>query len=157
MKHIAGTSIRIALVAAGIALAGATNANAQELGRLFFTPEQRAALDARRKARVPDKPAAAPVTETPISRVDGAVQRSGGKSTVWVNGETIPENAQAGGARVSPRGPNRGRVSIPAGEGPQRYDLRVGESVDRGSGEVRDILGEGDIKITPRRAAPAKK
>ena len=27
---------------------------AQELGRLFFTPEQRSALDARRKARVPD-------------------------------------------------------------------------------------------------------
>ena len=37
--------------------AGATAAAAQELGRLFFTPEQRAELDARRKARVPDKPA----------------------------------------------------------------------------------------------------
>ena len=157
MKRITGTSIRIALVAAGIALVGATNADAQELGRLFFTPEQRAALDARRKARVPDKPAAAPVTESPVSRVDGAVQRSGGKSTVWVNGETIPENAQPDSARVTPRSPNPGRVSIPAGEGAQRYDLRVGESVDRGSGEVRDILGEGDIKITPRRAAPAQK
>ena len=157
MKRISGTLVRIALVAAGITLAGMTNADAQELGRLFFTPEQRAALDARRKARVPDKPAAAPVTESPVSRVDGAVQRSGGKSTVWVNGETIPEDAQATGARVTPRGPNPGRVSIPAGEGPQRYDLRVGESVDRGSGEVRDILGEGEIKINPRRAAPAKK
>ena len=157
MKRIAGPSIKAALVAAGIVLAGAPNADAQELGRLFFTPEHRAALDARRKARVPDKPAAAPVTESPVSRVDGAVQRSGGKSTVWVNGETIPEDAQATGARVTPRGPNPGRVSIPAGEGPQRYDLRVGESLDRGSGEVRDILGEGEIKINPRRAAPAKK
>lgn len=150
-------SIKFALVATAITLACTTSARAQELGRLFFTPEQRAALDARRKARVPDKPAAAPVTETPISRVDGAVQRSGGKSTVWVNGETIPEGAQAEGARVTPRSPNPGRVSIPAGDGPQRYDLRVGESVDRGSGEKRDILGEGEIKIGPRRAAPAKK
>ena len=157
MKRIAGTSIKSALIATGIALAGATNAHAQEMKRLFFTPEQREALDARRKARVPDKPAAAPVTESPISRIDGAVQRGGGKSTVWVSGETIPENAQADGARVTPRGPNQGRVSIPAGEGAQRYDLRVGESVDRGSGEVRDILGEGDIKISPRRAEPAKK
>jgi hypothetical protein len=33
-------------------------APAQEIGRLFFTPEQRAALDARRRARVPDRPAA---------------------------------------------------------------------------------------------------
>ena len=31
---------------------------AQELGRLFFTPEQRQALDARRRARVPDRPSA---------------------------------------------------------------------------------------------------
>lgn len=138
------------------ALLGAPSANAQELGRLFFTPEQRAALDARRKARVPDKPAAAPVAESPVTRINGAVQRSGGKSTVWVNGETIPEDAQPGGARVSPRGAKPGSVSIPAGEGPQRQDLRVGESLDRGSGEVRDVLGDGEIKISPRRAAPAK-
>ena len=158
MKRIAVMSTRTLLLAAGIALGGATPAQSQELGRLFFTPEQRAALDARRKARVPDKPAAVPVTESPTSRVDGAVQRSGGKSTVWVNGETIPENTQADSPRVTPRSPNPGRVSIPTGEGgPQRYDLRVGESVNRGSGEVRDILGEGEIKIGPRRATPAKK
>jgi len=58
---------------------------AQDLGRLFFTPEQREALDSRRKARVPDKPAAAMVV-SPTTRVDGFVKRSGGPSTVWVNG-----------------------------------------------------------------------
>ena len=156
MKPVAMTLPAIALVALGLAMAGAASAQAQELGRLFFTPEQRAALDARRKARVPDKPAAVPVTESPVTRVNGAVQRGGGRSTVWVNGETIPENAQADGARVLPQGPNPGRVSIPAGEGPRRYDLRVGESLDRGSGEVRDVIGDGEIKIGPRRAAPAK-
>lgn len=157
MRRIAITQARTALVAMAIALAGAPGAQAQELGRLFFTPEQRAALDARRKARVPDKPAAAPVAELPITRVDGAVQRGGGRSTVWVNGETIPEGARADGARIAPRGANSGRVSIPAGEGPQRYDLRVGESLDRNSGEVRDVIGEGEIKIGPRRTAPARK
>jgi uncharacterized protein YfaP (DUF2135 family) len=141
---------------AALALACATSAQGQELGRLFFTPEQRAALDARRKARVPDKPAAAPVAESPVTRINGAVQRSGGKSTVWVNGETIPEDAQTGGARVAPRGSNSARVSIPAGEGPQRYDLRVGESLDRGSGEVRDVIGEGEIRIGRRRGAQVK-
>ena len=156
MTPIAMTLARTALVAAGINLAGAASAQAQELGRLFFTPEQRTALDARRKARVPDRPAAAPVTETPITRVNGAVQRGGGKSTVWVNGEMIPEDAQADGARVTPRSPKPGGVSIPAGEGSQRYDLRVGESLDRSSGEVRDVIGEGEIKVGPRRAAPSK-
>ena len=135
----------------------ATGARAQELGRLFFTHEQRAALDARRKARVPDKPAATPQAESPVTRVDGAVQRTGGRSTVWVNGEAIPEGAQSGGAQVAPRGTGAGRVSIPAGESAQRYDLRVGESLDRGSGEVRDLIGDGEVKVGTRRDASRKK
>ena len=148
---------RIVALLLGAALSLWTaGAQAQELGRLFFTPDQRAALDARRKARVPDKPAAAPVTESPVTRIDGAVRRSGGKSTVWVNGETIPEGAQPESAQVAPKVSSPGRVSIPAGEGAQRFDLRVGESLDRGSGEVRDLIGEGEIKIGPRRGAPAK-
>ena len=140
----------------GVALCVSAGAQAQELGRLFFTPEQRAALDARRKARVPDKPAATPQVESPVTRVNGAVQRAGGKSTVWVNGEAIPEGSGPGSARLAPRGPNAGRVSIPAGEGTQHFDLRVGESLDRGSGEVKDVIGEGEIKVGPRHVAPKK-
>ena len=123
MKPVAINLASAALAALGITVAGSMSAQAQELGRLFFTPEQRAALDARRKARVPDKPAAAPVTESPITRINGAVQRGGGKSTVWVNGEMIPEDAQPGGARLAPRGAKPGSVSIPAAEGPQRHHL----------------------------------
>jgi hypothetical protein len=111
----------------------------QEVGRLFFTPEQRAALDARRKARVPDKPAAV-VTASPTTKLDGYVKRSGGPSTVWVNGEPLPE-----GAGELPRiGP---RVSISVGEGGRRAALRPGESIDRGTGEVRDVIGDGEIRI----------
>ena len=143
-----------AMVMGGALLLGTSGAQAQELGRLFFTPEQRAALDARRKARVPDKPAAAPAVEQPVTRVDGAVRRTGGKSTVWVNGEAIPEGAQPGGPQVTPRAANPSRVSVPVGEGAQRHDLRVGESLDRGSGEVRDLIGEGEIRIKPRGARP---
>ena len=140
----------------GVALCFAAGAQAQELGRLFFTPDQRAALDARRKARVPDKPAATTQVESPVTRVNGSVQRSGGKSTVWVNGEAIPESSAPGSAQLRPRGPNAGRVSIPTGEGVQQFDLRVGESLDRGSGQVKDVIGEGEIKVGPRRAVPKK-
>ena len=147
---------RFSAIALGFLLCGATGAGAQELGRVFLTPEQRAALDARRKARVPDKPAAVPTVESPTTRVDGAVKRAGGRSTVWVNGEAIPEGAQAGSARVLPRGANPGRVSISVGESQQRIDLQVGETLDRGSGEVRDVIGDGEIKVGPRRAAPKK-
>jgi len=145
----------IILLGVAISLSSAA-AQAQELQRLFFTPDQRTALDARRNARVPDKPADAPVVESPLTRVDGVVRRSGGKSTVWVNGETIPESAQPGSPKISPTGGNPGEVSIPAGEGAQPKDLRVGESLDRSSGEVSDLIGTGEIKIGPRPAAAKK-
>jgi hypothetical protein len=139
-----------------VVLAGPAAGQVPELGRLFFTPAQRAELDARRRARVPDKPAAAPVTESPITRVNGAVRRAGGKSTVWVNGEMIPEGTLPDAARLLPRSQGPGRVAVPAGEGSKHYDLRVGESLDRGSGEVRDVIGNGEIKVAPGRTAPAR-
>jgi hypothetical protein len=116
------------------------SAQAQELGRLFFTPEQRAALDARRKARVPDRPT---ITNTvsPTTRLDGYVKRSGGRSTVFVNGDPVLE----GGAEAPVLDPERrgGRVPVTAGEGGPRVELRPGEVLDRGTGQVRDVLGEG--------------
>ena len=54
----------------------------------------------------------------------------------------------------APAGP--GRFSLPAGESAQRYDLRVGESLDRGSGEVKDVIGEGEIRVTKPSAAKKK-
>ena len=120
-------------------------AQAQELGRLFFTPDQRAALDARRKARVPDKPAAAAVA-SPTTRLDGYVRRSDGPSTVWVNGEglleTSPEAPRIGATRS-----DDGRVSVGVGESGARVGLKPGEVLDRSTGEVRDMIGEGEIRI----------
>jgi hypothetical protein len=111
----------------------------QEVGRLFFTPEQRAALDARRRARVPDKPAAVMVA-SPTTKLDGYVKRSGGPSTVWVNGEPLPEGA-GDAPRIGPK------VSISVGDGGRRATLRPGEAIDRDTGEVRDVLGDGEIRI----------
>ena len=125
---------------------GAPAAQAQELGRLFLTPEQRASLDARRKARVPDKPAAV-VQSSPNTRVDGYVQRSGGPSTVWVNGEALPEQAPE-----SPRIGGEGRVSVGVGDAGGRVRLKPGQTLDRGTGEVRDAIGDGEINV--RRRAP---
>ena len=128
-------------------VASAAPVQAQEVGRLFFTPEQRAALDARRKARVPDKPAAATVV-SPTTRLDGYVQRSQGPSTVWVNGEGLLESSPEA-PRIGVTRREDGRVSVPVGESGARVGLRPGETLDRGSGEVRDVIGEGEIKIRP--------
>jgi hypothetical protein len=123
---------------------------AQELGRLFFTPEQRAALDARRRARVPDKPSAAPVVASPTTRVDGFARRSDGRATVWVNGEPLDESGPDA-PRIEPGRSTDARVSIPITESGARAALKPGQVLDRGSGEVRDALGSGEIKVRPRR------
>lgn len=127
----------------GLFIMFAPCAQAQELGRLFFTPQQRADLDARRKARVPDKPAAAAVA-SPVTRLDGYVKRSGGPSTVWINGESITEGG-ADAPRID-RGPSES-VTIGVGEGGGRVRMKPGESLDRGNGEVHDVIGDGEIQV----------
>jgi hypothetical protein len=127
---------RAALLLAAMLLAPC--AQAQDIGRLFFTPEQRAALDARRRARVPDKPAATPLVASPTTRLDGYVRRSQGPSTVWVNGASVDEARPGSDARVS----------VPVGDAGARVRLKPGETLDRGTGEVRDVLGpNGDIQV----------
>lgn len=134
------------LLLAWLGFAAAPVPAAEPLGRLFLTPEQRAALDARRKARIPDKPVAAAV-ESPTTRVDGLVRRSDGKSTLWLNGEAIPEGTQPEGLRVLPRGGDPSRVSIGVGEAERRFDLKVGQTLDRGDGAVRDVIGGGEVRV----------
>ena len=113
---------------------------AQELGRLFFTPDQRSAMDARRKARVPDRPTSA-VVVSPTVRLDGYVKRSGGRSTVWVNGEPADDFTRP------PAGGSDSRVSVGVGDAGGRANLKPGEVLDRGNGEVRDVIGDGEIRI----------
>jgi len=136
--------MRLATLALLLALLPAGPAAAQELGRLFFTPEQRAALDARRAARLPDKPAA--VAESPTTRVDGYVKRSSGKSTVWVDGEAMPDGLQLEGLRLQ-RGNDPTRVTVTIGEDGRRIVVRVGETLDRATGEVKDVIGDGEVRI----------
>jgi hypothetical protein len=125
-------------------------ASAQELGRLFFTPEQRAALDARRRARMPDSPAIA-VVASPTTRIDGFVRRSGGPATVWVNGAALGEGGPEG-ARIVRGASDDTRVSVPAGDGGVRFSLKPGQVLDRGNGEVRDVLGPGgELRVRPHR------
>src|ERR1700741_4289272 len=88
--HGCGEEMRRALALLALALAAAA-APGQELGRLFFTPEQRAALEARRRAHLPDS--AAPAVAAPLTRVDGFVKRSAGPSTIWINGEWTTESS----------------------------------------------------------------
>ena len=60
----------------------------EELGRLFFTPQERADLDRRGVQREPA--ASQAPAETTQVRLDGIVRRSDGSATVWLNGRPAP-------------------------------------------------------------------
>ncbi|MGE3771375.1 MAG: hypothetical protein AB7I32_00495 [Gammaproteobacteria bacterium] len=92
-------------------------AAARDLGRLFFTPAERAALDAARSApplaaadeapepaAAPPEPApdAAPASAAAPLTVEGLVLRAHGPSTAWVNGTpgTRSELAHADGGKL---------------------------------------------------------
>lgn len=138
------------LVAGILLAASASAAAAQQLGRLFFTPQQRAELDARRKARVPDRPAAVTAAESPSTRLDGYVKRSDGESTVWLNGQPVPAGKGSNEAQIHSSRSRPDTVTIEAGgDKKRRIPLRVGETLERETGEVKDALGGGTVKVSP--------
>lgn len=96
-------------------LAAATGTNAEELGRLFFTPEQRAQLEYGRQQSDD-----APDSARSLS-VDGVVQRHGGERTVWING--VPQQA----GKSDERAPESVPVVIPGQSQPTR--VKVGQKV----------------------------
>lgn len=136
----------IALVFAFALGALAAPAGSQELGRLFHTPEQRRALDARRVTRPSRVTPAAPAPSQP-ARIDGYVLRSDGRSTVWVNSGAMGSASPPEGMRADVRRDAPGRVSVIVGGGAKRHEVKVGETLDAGSGSSSDLIGEGEIKV----------
>lgn len=119
---------------------------AEPLGRLFFTPERRLALERQRQSNVQ---ALEQPLEGTVMSLHGIVARSGGKTTVWINGRPQGEDVTSTGvkARVSTREP--GRAILVAGEEPA-VALRVGESIDRVTRERKDIVGDGAVRVRER-------
>lgn len=107
---------RLALLSMFLAAA----ASAETLGRLFFTREQRAALERQRQSGR----GSMPVEEAESVRLDGVVRNSSGRTTVWRNGR--------------------------AEEGTLQPDLKVGETLDAVSGARSDIVMPGAVRIDRR-------
>ncbi len=124
--------------------ASASATAAEELGRLFLTPQQRQDLD-RRRATNRTEEEAPQIREGPLT-LDGQVQRSSGRTTTWINGTPQYDS-------YSSRDP--ARITVTPNEGEPGVRLKIGQTYDRASGQVRDKLGGGEIKM--REAAPPAK
>ena len=116
-----------------------------ELGRLFFTPERRQQLDRQREFKSEEAPRA---ESAPTLTIDGVVTRSSGKRTVWINGAAHDDGQHADGTTIGTSRRNPGQVVVrPAGAPP--IPARVGDSVDRATGEAGGALGGGSIATRP--------
>lgn len=136
-----------ALLALAMGLSAPLLQAEESLGRLFFTPERRAALDRARQHNIQEQQQ---VTQTDVVTVNGIVTRSSGKRTAWVNGVPVTEKAPPGAIRVQPTDrPNIVRVT-PGEQAPT--NVTVGTSVNRATGERLDGLQGGHISV--KRRAP---
>ena len=132
-------SLWLALLAIVCAMPCATTA--EELGRLFFTPERRQQLDHQRQFNIEER---SKVPEDPTLTINGVVTRSSGKRTVWVNG--VPQ--ENSGGVVSPKRSNPGKVVVDTNDVPPTQ-VSVGDTVNRNTGKTADLLDGGKIKIHP--------
>jgi hypothetical protein len=110
------------------------------LGRLFFTPQQRQDLDRRRQANIQESS----VTANSFVTVNGQVSRSNGKSTVWING--VPQETSR-----KPADPSR--VTVQEGEGERSINLKIGQTLDRARGQVKDPAEGDSVPAEPVRPA----
>src|SRR5262245_25828304 len=120
-KHMGRLFVGALLLALATGPAGAQEA----LGRLFFTEQQRQDLDRRRQANIQE---AAVVVDNLVT-VNGQVSRSSGKSTTWING--VPQTSTR-----RPHDP--ARATVPGAEGEPSVTVKIGQTLDKVRGEIRD-------------------
>jgi hypothetical protein len=65
---------------------------------------------------------------------------------VWVNGESLGESGPAA-PRFERGRSTDARVSVTIGESGTRAALKAGQILDRGTGDVRDVLGGGGLDV----------
>ena len=153
-----------ALAAAAVpveAIAQATAKAAEPIGRLFFTPAQRASLDVARSQRArttlatekTEEITAAPVPKT--ITYDGMVRRSDGKTTVWINSRPVHDKEPTGAAIVGQVRPDGG-VSLQVPQSGRSVDLKPGQSIELLSGAVEEAFSRKPPVAAPETKPPPK-
>lgn len=133
---------RILLLPFLLALAPAAAAQDAPVGRLFFTPAERAALEDARRRNIRAEVLAAESAKEPRAprprrvTVSGVVLRSDGESFAWVNGKSV-DGETSDGLRIRHTAqPNRVLVYDP--EKGRMVQVKVGQRADLVTGSVEE-------------------
>ena len=134
--------MRVHLVAGVVLSCAFATAAADDLGRLFSTPEERARIDNMRAGVVTATEAGD--TETVDQLVlNGTLTGSNGKRLAWVNGR--PVTADDAGSDTTLL--YDGRVRLRWREGAVARDLKPGQVVDKVTGEVFEVYNRPPDKV----------
>jgi hypothetical protein len=125
---------------------------AEPMGRLFYTPAQRAMLDNARKQNIKiDVESETPTLDT-IS-VNGVVKRSDGESIVWINNKPV-SNKSPNDIKITPRSGDNSRVILQLPPSGRSVDLRVGQKLDTVSGQIVEGYQQAAPAIEQKTAIP---
>lgn len=113
----------------------------ERLGRLFFTAERRQQLDRWRQMNVLEQKE--PSTDSKLT-IDGVVTRSSGRRTTWINGAAQHEQQRLSNLTATPQAGQPGKLVVRTSDA-QAFGARVGDTVNRQTGEVSDGLNGGRI------------
>ena len=123
-----------------------------KLGRLFFTPDQRAALD---QARLRNKNLDAASEPAPDNfTLNGVIKRSDGQHIVWINQRAFSDRSSEERVSVS-REKNSGRYTVQLPYSDKRIQLKVGQSMDAASGKIEEAYRNKTATNPAKPAAPA--
>ena len=101
-----------------------------QLGRLFMTPEKRGILDRQRRLDIHDAEGLAQENV----ELNGIVQRSSGRNSVWIN-----QRMQYGeeGVRIKRGQPGTANIEMDRGAA---VELKVGDSINRSTQERQGLV-----------------
>ncbi len=134
---------------------------APTMGRLFFSPNDRASLDnIRQNSKAPDKLIKADEPEKEEQSIDveaepskriivkGYVSRTDGKNTVWVNDKAMAEHSSNKDITVGTLQKNSGKIQVTIkGTEQKTIALKAGQVYDPNTGRLYNHLSEGLIPI----------
>lgn len=160
VKRLALCCVLAAAAVPGTALAQAAKPatrTVEPLGRVFFTPAQRASLDLARTQRARtalptdgSEETAAPVAQT--ITYGGMVRRSDGKSTVWINNRPVGDREAGAGTIVGRVRPDGG-ISLQVPQSGRSVSLKPGQSVELLSGVIEEGFSRKPVQPEPKPAA----
>lgn len=103
-----------------------------KIGRLFFSPDERAMLD-----QIRQKSSGSTLSATEQITLNGIVRRSSGKTTSWINHVPQQENEAPQGVAVKqgPTSKPSAVLLLPSGK---KVNLKAGQTFDTTKGKVRE-------------------